>query len=395
MTRAGGHTELVVSLGRLAVRPRAYPDVGRPAPFDPAWVLRLVGVTLLCIGLVATASHTADTGVYPLLALIGLTAAIGFIDRRMSWRWLRAALAGLAVLGLIYQLAYPGGFGWVFALITTVRAVTRLPRRAGFTLAGAVLVVYSAVVGPQAGSVYSAMELAGGVVGVAALANSIRQARENSETLARLLAEEQRSAAAKASAEALAERARLARDLHDVLGHTLSAQILRLEGAIVLLRRGAEADVVLAWVEQAQKLARDGLAESKDALASLRGTAAPAVEAVRALAAESGARFSVSGTPRRLTPEVGLAVRRVAQEALTNVRRYAPDATVDVSLGYPEGACTLEVIDTGSSGPQPLFAGAGSGSGLTGMRERAELLGGTLEAGPIGSGFRVWLSIPA
>lgn len=383
-----------MSLGRLVDRPHANPEAGRPAQFDPAWLLRFVGLTLLCIGLVATAGRTADTGVYALLALIGLTAAAGFTDQWMSWRWHCAALASLAVLGLLYQLAYPDGFGWVFALITTMRAVTRLPRRAGFTLAGAALVVYSALVGMEAGSVYPAMELAGGVVGVAALANSIRQAREHGDTLARLLAEEQRSAAAKAAAEALAERARLARDLHDVLGHTLSAQILRLEGAMLLLRRGAEADVVLEWVEQAQKLARDGLAESKDALASLRGTAAPAVEAVEALAAESGARFSISGTPRQLTPETGLAVRRVAQEALTNVRRYAPDATVDVSLGYPEGACTLEVVDTGSAGPQPLFAGAGSGSGLTGMRERAELLGGTLEAGPLGPGFRVWLSIP-
>lgn len=110
----------------------------------------------------------------------------------------------------------------------------------------------------------------------------------------------------------------------------------------------------------------------------------------------------MTGTPRPLTAEPGLAVRRTAQEALTNVRKHAPGARCSVELRYLERVVELEVRNSrpsrGQAAGEPApgeLAASGSGYGLLGMRERAELLGGTLLAGPEDGGWRVLLRVPA
>jgi signal transduction histidine kinase len=102
-------------------------------------------------------------------------------------------------------------------------------------------------------------------------------------------------------------------------------------------------------------------------------------------------RLTVAGTPRELGSEARLALYRVAQEALTNITKHARPDRVEVRLAYEPSATRLAVEDVGAP---PAPAGDG-GYGLTGMRERAELLGGTLTAGPTTSGFRVELELPA
>lgn len=102
--------------------------------------------------------------------------------------------------------------------------------------------------------------------------------------------------------------------------------------------------------------------------------------------------------PRPLTAEASQTVRRVVQEALTNVRKHAVSAEVRIRLSYGEGEVTLAVRDSGAKGGGPAgLDGSGSGYGLLGMRERAELIGGTLEAGPEGDrkGYTVRLRVPA
>jgi signal transduction histidine kinase len=101
----------------------------------------------------------------------------------------------------------------------------------------------------------------------------------------------------------------------------------------------------------------------------------------------------VAGERRPLSAEASQAVRRVAQEALTNVRKHAQGAKVQVHLDYRSDQLILQIRDSGGS-PAEL-AGAGGGYGLLGMRERAELLGGSLEAGPDEEGFVVTLKVPA
>lgn len=105
--------------------------------------------------------------------------------------------------------------------------------------------------------------------------------------------------------------------------------------------------------------------------------------------------MSVAGERRQLTAEASQTVRRVAQEALTNTRKHAPGAVVTVRLEYQPDTVALEVRDSGGRRPAGELAVSGSGYGLVGMRERAELLGGTLEAGPDEEGFVVNLRVPA
>ncbi|WP_329380598.1 sensor histidine kinase [Streptomyces sp. NBC_01716] len=200
----------------------------------------------------------------------------------------------------------------------------------------------------------------------------------------RLLAEERAARAAEAESAALAERARIAREIHDVLAHSLSAQLVHLEAARLQIEGGYDREQVLRRVVEARGMARQGLAETRQALSALRGQMVPVEDYLRELAVD-GVRTEVVGEPRLLPVEASQAVRRVAQEAVTNARKHAPGAGVTMRLEYGEGMVTLEVRDDGTDAPGSELAASGSGFGLLGMRERAELLGGSLEAGPSAS----------
>jgi len=153
-------------------------------------------------------------------------------------------------------------------------------------------------------------------------------------------------------------------------------------------------------IDRAHELARSGLDEARRAIGMLRDDELPGPDRLAALTAafqaDTGvpARFSSSGTPRELASAVRLALYRVTQEALTNVRKHARPDRVEVRLLYLPDQVSLEVEDVGAPASAPS-AGSEGGYGLTGMRERAELLGGTLEAAPTGTGFRVLLRVPA
>jgi signal transduction histidine kinase len=195
----------------------------------------------------------------------------------------------------------------------------------------------------------------------------------------------------------LAERSRIAREIHDILAHSLSAQLVHLEGVRLLMVSG-RMDEALDRVERARGLARSGLEETRRALATLRGDIPPMDVVLRELAeehrvlADVPCQVMITGEPHELAAKAGLAVIRTAQEALTNVRKHAPGAAVTIALRYMDGWCELEVTDEGGR-PGPLAA-SGAGYGLVGMRERAELIGGTLDAGPAGEGFAVLLRVP-
>jgi signal transduction histidine kinase len=218
-----------------------------------------------------------------------------------------------------------------------------------------------------------------------------------------LVAELQASREAQAQAIALRERARLAREMHDVLAHSLSALTVQLEGAR-LLARHRDADPALAdAIERSHHLARTGLEEARRAIEALRGGDMPGPDRLPALAeafreqTHVDCSLQLDGTPRELPSEARLALYRTAQEALTNVRRHAHPERVDVRLRYGDDGTWLVVEDraapeTHVNGHAPSENGLGYG--LTGMRERAELLGGRLDAGPTPTGFRVELFLP-
>jgi len=237
-----------------------------------------------------------------------------------------------------------------------------------------------------------------------------RRVRAQEHQEEQLLVELEESRAAELRAAALAERQRLAREMHDVLAHSLSGLVVQLEGAR-MLAAAAPGDARLPEaVDRAHQLAKSGLAEARQAIGMLRDAddQLPGPDRLSELASDfttdTGVpcRFTMSGEQRDLSPAVRLALYRVAQEALTNVRKHARNPKqAEVRLDYQPGTVTLTVED---SVRQPVRVGAqhtpqdstpGSGYGLTGMRERAGLLGGVLEAGLTDTGFRVRLRVPA
>lgn len=239
----------------------------------------------------------------------------------------------------------------------------------------------------------------GGVFGMAALVLGSTNRRNRQTQLEELevsLARKQTALEEHGRAAALAERARIARDVHDVLAHSLAGLSLNLQGArLMLVRDGASAEAI-EQVTQAQGLAADGLAEARRAVAALRDDSVPDARALADLVTtyrlETGASatFETLGTARELPAEVMNALYRTLQETLANTRKHAVGAPVVATLEYGD-VVRLTVEDR--PGRRPDRAAPG-GYGLVGMRERAELLGGSLVAGPTAVGWRVELKVP-
>ena len=227
-----------------------------------------------------------------------------------------------------------------------------------------------------------------------------RRLRESNQRAEVLLTELEQTRAAQAQAAALAERQRVAREMHDVLAHSLSGLVLNLEGAMLLASQGGADLAVGDAIDRAHRLARTGLDEARSAIGMLRDDALPGPQRLSGLAADFAADtgvpclVTVTGDEADLGTDGRLTLYRVAQEALTNVRKHACPGRVEIRLAYEPSGTRLAIEDSGRVGELPVRV-AGTGYGLTGMRERAELLGGTLAAGLTGSGFLVELWVPA
>jgi signal transduction histidine kinase len=234
------------------------------------------------------------------------------------------------------------------------------------------------------------------------------------------LEQARRAHAAENQAAALAERARIAREIHDVLAHSLAAVSVNLQAADGLLgslpeeSRGSEVVKAMECIERAVAFTRDGMTEARHAILALRegsdvsgpvGPAAPEptrlVAELRALAedyradGDAAIEFDVTGVPRPVGAEAALTAYRTAQESLTNARKHAPGQQVTLGVTFTPDALEVQVVNAApaaaAAGP---LAREGAGYGLTGLRERAALAGGTLTTGPDGGQWRVCLRIP-
>jgi signal transduction histidine kinase len=237
-----------------------------------------------------------------------------------------------------------------------------------------------------------------GFPGMTLLARRLGQANDQAE---RLLIELEGTRTAHAQAAGLAERQRLAREMHDVLAHSLSGLMLQLEGARMLAAEDPSDPRLPGIIERAHHLGKAGLEEARRAIGMLRDDELPGPERLASLAAQfqevSGVpcQFTVSGQAYELPSEARLAVYRVAQEALTNITKHACPERVEMHLGYEPRRTRLTVENFAMNSEPPRAAGDGPGYGLTGMRERAELLGGELTTAMTRGGFRVELRVPA
>jgi signal transduction histidine kinase len=327
----------------------------------------------------------------------------------------------LAASSVTLELLQPAGPGFI-GLFLAMAVVARVsPPRLSAALFGACLAFFGVLMVVHGSVWLDGRKNAPGfvfllaVVAVYVMSLLARRIQYQEQQEERLLAELEESRNAELRAAALAERQRLAREMHDVLAHSLSGLVVQLEGAR-LLAAAAPGDARLpVAIDRAHQLARSGLDEARQAIGMLRDDELPGPDRLAGLAArfetDTGipCRFTEIGARRELSSAVRLALYRITQEGLTNVRKHACPDQVDVRLEYLPDVLTLAIEDRAAArvaapGAGGFEAGAdgtggptvpGGGYGLTGMRERADLLGGSLSAGQTREGFQVLLRVPA
>ena len=224
---------------------------------------------------------------------------------------------------------------------------------------------------------------------------TIRMLRERNEAIAARQDEERHIAA-------LAERARIARDMHDVVAHTLSIIIVQSDGG--RYAGAGNPEVARSTMETIRRESERALHDMKRLLGVFGGSShadyddiAALVDQARETSPDTAIVRRVEGTaaPQRLGAQASMAVYRVVQEALTNVRKYAgPRPTVRIDERWDDGGLSLTIADNGRGASSGLD-GHAPGYGLIGMRERVQAVGGTVSAGPgIGGGFVVSVTVP-
>ena len=326
-------------------------------------------------------------------ALLGAVAA-GILLR---WRWPGAAFGAVLVSSIVLTATGWGtdpltAAAWtLYPLALTARSGTARPRHAFYLLA--VVVIAVSVGGVPPGSVDPVRTA---VVGAALLGTAWLLGRSVHERGR----QEERALAAAARAAQTRERLRLAREVHDVVSHTLGAVGMRAGVARYAAEDPDALRAALADIETTTRAASD---ELRALLRGLRADGSAPLEPEPGLdgLADLVATARSTGLTCRLTvegadavpPNTAVSVHRLVREALTNAVRHAPGTTCEVTVTAGEGAVDVDVTDTGPAlGRSPA---PGSGTGLAGMRERVAAHGGTLETGPRpGGGHRVHARLP-
>ncbi|HEY7593032.1 MAG TPA: histidine kinase [Actinophytocola sp.] len=339
-------------------------------------------------------------GLVALLGLAGIVACAALLlgaRGRFGLGGVYALVAVLAVSSAALVWVEPNGIGYLGGFVAAGAVAARAPVRTGALVAGAALVLLT-VAGLAGAARPAASVLVSGLGMVACyrLGWYTREMRRRTEDAEALAGELARTRDAQVRAAALAERQRLAREMHDVLAHSLSGLALHLEAARLLAARNAGDERLTGSLERARHLAEAGLREAREAVGMLRDEDLPGPERLAALARDferdTGVPCAVetTGEVAELPARVRLTLYRVAQEALTNVRKHAKADRVTIRLAHAPDGVRLSIADFGAPAGPP----ATSGYGVSGMRERAELLGGTLTASPTEAGFEVGLWVP-
>ncbi|HWG14311.1 MAG TPA: histidine kinase [Streptosporangiaceae bacterium] len=381
-------------------------------PAIALWIgLRLAALGVILFGISASTTGSGPDGRLAAVYLCTALAAAGWIGwlataMTSRHRWVLAAslallvesgsaLAGIAPSSAAQALCGLGVFAAVMALPSWQAAAV-------FTAGLLTLFVSSVLSGYPAGSLGTfAVVLAGIVLG----AVNRRQYVARVQQAESLVEQTRQTEVEQSRAAALAERARIAREIHDVLAHSLGALAVQLDAADALLAAGRDTGRAHQHVVRARGLAVDGLAETRRAIGALRGEVLALPNRIAALCRDFGADsgvpawFRVTGMERRLASDAELTTFRTAQEALSNARKHAPGSSVHITLAYGRTDVSLTVTNgpppSRDDGAQPAaLAGSGGGFGLTGLTERAVLNGGELGAGPEGDGWSVRLRLP-
>ncbi|MGW5508438.1 sensor histidine kinase [Streptomyces albogriseolus] len=384
-----------------------------PTWVDGFWAVILFGLSVLGGATVEEAQGTELPALtVPVVLLLSLVVAL---RRWMPERMLVLALVvGVAQL-LLDVATVPADFA-LLVIVYTVAAVgarwaSRLALTAGLCAAPLAQLRWPS---PQAGTVENvalSVILAVPFALAWVLGDSIRTRRAYFAQLEERAARLEKEREAQAKVAVAAERARIARELHDVVAHNVSVMVVQADGAAYVL--DAAPDQAKKALETISTTGRQALAEMRRLLGVLRTgehqeageyVPQPGLQQIEDLVEqcrESGlpVDFKVEGTSRELPRGVELTAYRIVQEALTNTRKHGgPHAGASVRLVYFDDGLGLLVEDDGKGAPHELYEEGGfdgQGHGLIGMRERVGMVGGTLDAGPRpGGGFRISALLP-
>jgi signal transduction histidine kinase len=363
----------------------------------------------LALALLATTAELAQvigaTGTPSGPALVLAVVAGGALVLRRTAPLAVLATTGAATLAIFALGDDPSGVSGLIALYTTAALCERRVSLAALVVAAVIAATGSALTADTPGRETSAwfgsiiaVTLTVGIWALGAYAQTQRRYRRELQERA-AYAEREREQLSRIAVHE--ERASIARELHDIVAHSVSVMLVGVRGARDVLRTSPDAaDDTLARVE---KSGEQSLAELRRILALLRepeqrpeSHPQPSLSELTELVASYRAaglpvRLEVTGESTPLPGGVELSVYRIVQEALTNALKHSDATNVTVTLAFRDDDLELEVVDDGAATP----GAATTGQGLIGMRERVALLGGELEAGQRGGGgFRVAARLP-
>jgi signal transduction histidine kinase len=372
------------------------------------WLFR--AIVLVVVGIecfTGSTAHGAALTVQGICFGVGaaLVLAWGFVARRRPPH----AAAGLLPWGFALMAACSapttatdGGALIAFGFIASLGAGSESSLAAGWivTATGVLAIVIGGLVdGASATAIlgYSALMV------IALLAGHNRRSyRVEAEHTAALLEQSEQLRAEQRQVAILDERNRIAREIHDVLAHSLSALSIQIQTARALLSDQHDVDRSLKVLDAAQRMATDGLTETRRAVHALRTDTQSLSEELRSLAegqrsqSHAAIHLDITGTSRPLTPDAELALLRTAQESFVNAAKHSGGQPVDACLNFTETQTTLTITNplVALAAPAKTIGTTDGGYGLIGMRERLLLLGGSLTAGPDADQWRVTAVVP-
>ncbi|GAA0615521.1 sensor histidine kinase [Streptomyces crystallinus] len=395
---------------------RLYDFIRRhPTAVDTLWAVFLLGISGMSL-----VSGGVSHGSTPmaLLVAVGLSAVVALRRRAPEKMVVLAAGLGLAQLALDVS-PNVSDFALLVASYTAAAIGERWASR--FALVGSLLAAviamvrwpdYSDAEGSSPGqTVFFVVVMTVPFLLAWVLGDSMRTRRAYFAQLEERAARLEKEREAQAKVAVAAERARIARELHDVVAHNVSVMVVQADGAAYVMESAP--DQAKIALETISMTGRQALAEMRRLLGVLRTgehreageyVPQPDVEQIEELVEQVRTAgltvdFKIEGTPRPLPSGVELTAYRIVQEALTNTRKHGgPEAGASVRLVYFDDGLGLLVEDDGRGAAHEMYEDGGAdgqGHGLIGMRERVGMVGGTLDAGPRpGGGFRISALLP-
>ena len=385
---------IVASLARLPAR---IEDKDAAKGLVYAWWIPLFCVGGQILSLVVAFLQRDQLTALQIAAVLALVLVPAYFMWFSDWwvPWWLDMVTGFAAVALILSVPAPGvgatdAISWVLMFSVSKYAATEGFRIGSVTAAFAVGILVVASVTDHLDGLGLHMTIT--VLGLVAGAML--------HTQSRALAAERSALAVEHDRATMAERNRIAREIHDLVAHSLSVTMLHITGARRMLADGDDIDEAIAALRDAERVGRQAMSDIRQTVGELAtegDSTRPLpsaddlpglVESVRG--AGLVASYSVDGDPSRLAASAGLGLYRVVQESLANVAKHAPGSPAHVNLSVAPTQARLTVRSTRTRPLPP----DGGGSGITGMRARAAQLGGTFSAGPVGDFWVVDLSVP-